>query len=53
MKKCNCGSERHERKEPCLVNDECKGCGLCVGGQITVVWCDNKDCIFGDSDDEG
>lgn len=52
MKKCICGSERHEKKEPCIFNENCNGCALCVDGLITVVWCDNGECAFGKTENE-
>lgn len=51
--KCECGGKRRETKEPCFFNDNCHGCALCKKGLITIVYCDNPDCIFGvDFDDE-
>lgn len=46
MKKCVCGHELKERKEPCLFEDNCKGCALCEQGSITVVWCENEECTI-------
>jgi len=50
MRKCICGSELKEKKEPCFFEDDCKGCALCKDGQITIVWCASDDCILRDVD---
>ncbi|MFP3123796.1 hypothetical protein OH784_13795 [Ectobacillus funiculus] len=54
MRKCYCGHEFKEGKEPCIFQDNCKGCALCEQGFITVFWCENEECNikYEDFDDE-